>query len=137
MPELGGALSQNIELSVELAVEGLQPTHRAHQAAVSDFIEYANETPGVSVDDVQADAPAGTKGGWEPLVLSVASPTAAGVVTMFRLWLRRDRRRSVKVTLTSPDGPPVEVEASGENISLDALKAAVESAIKASSGKKR
>ena len=122
-------MSQTIKLSVELALEGLERTHRAHEAAVHELTEYAHETPGVAVVEATGEATDGAKGSWEPLVLSVASPTAT--VAIFRLWLQRDRRRSVKVKIHSGKQAPVEVEADGENISLHALQSAVEAALKA------
>jgi hypothetical protein len=125
-------LSNSIELSVELTLEGLKPSHRAHEIAVQEFTEYARETPGVAVVDAPGDAAAAAKGSWEPLVISIASPTSIALVRMFRLWLQRDRRRSVKVKIHSGEQPPVEVEADGENVSLQALQSAVESALKAS-----
>lgn len=124
-------LSQDLSLAVELSADGLEPTHRAHQAAVQDFIDFTNETPGVHLSRVPVEPSGGTKGAWEQLVLEVASPSgAAAVVALFRLWLHRDRKRSVRVTIRTDDRPPVEVEANGESISLDALKAAIEAAFK-------
>jgi hypothetical protein len=125
-------LSNGIELSVELALEGLEPSHRAHEAAAQEFAEYVRETPGVAVVDAPAQTTEASKGSWEPLVISIASPTSIAVIRMFRLWLQRDRRRSVKVKIRSGGQPPVEVEADGENVSLQALQSAVESALKAS-----
>ncbi len=114
---------------VEPSVEGLEPTERAHQAAIQDLVDFVDETSGVAVVSVPADPTPLTKGSWEPLLLSVGSPTA--VVAVIRLWLRRDRRRSVKVRVALPDADPVEIEASGEAISLSGLQSALESAVKA------
>lgn len=125
-------LSNSIELSVELEVEGLKPSHPAHEAAVQEFTDYAHETAGVAVVDTPVSTTEASKGSWEPLVLSIASPTSVAVVRMFRLWLQRDRARSVKVKIRSGEQPPVQVEANGQNVSLRALQDAVESALKAS-----
>jgi len=64
--------------------------------------------------------------------------TASPSSELFRLWLqRRIVRRSVKVKIRSGEQPPVKVEADGENISLQVLQSAVESALKASRDTKK
>jgi hypothetical protein len=127
-------LQQDVMLTVELTTQGVGSTDRSHQANVQDFIDYTNEISGVKLASGLSEPSAGTKGGWEQIVLEVASPGA--VVALFRLYLHRDRRRSVRVTIKSGHQPDVEIEATGEAISLDALKTAVEAAFR-STGKQR
>jgi hypothetical protein len=129
-------LSNGIELVVELTPGDLEPSHRAHGTAVQEFMDYAHETPGVVVVDTPATTGEASKGSWEPIVLAIASPTSVAIVRMFRLWLQRDRARSVKVKICSGEQPSVEVEAKGENVSLRALQDTVEAALKASSDMK-
>jgi hypothetical protein len=123
-------LHENALVTIELRIEGLRPTDRAHQVAAQDFVEYVRETRGVQLSKTRADGLAGIKGGLDQIALELASPaTVTGLVAVLRLWLRRDRKRSVHVKVTS-DTQTVEAEASGEGISLDALKSALETALK-------
>lgn len=118
-------------VTVELLIEGLQPTDRAHQVAAQDFVEYVRETSAVQLTKVHAEGPVGTKGALDQIALELASPaTVTGLVAVVRLWLRRDRKRSVRVKITTSDTRTVEAEASGEGISLDTLQSALETALK-------
>ena len=124
-------MHENALVTIELRIEGLRPTDRAHQVAAQDFVEYVRETRGVQLSKTRADGLAGIKGGLDQIAIELASPaTMTGLVAVLRLWLRRDRKRSVHVKVTTSDTKTVEAEASGEGISLDALKSALETALK-------
>ncbi len=72
----------------------------------------------------------GKKGGsLEVLVTLGTSGTIAGLVQVVKLWLNRDRRRSLKVSVrNTADGLTIELE--GEEISVAALTEALSSTIK-------
>lgn len=125
----GAPLSGYVQMWVEPSVEGLESSDSAYQAAIQDLVDFTNDTSGVALISGSVDQAPLTKGSWEPLLMSVGSPTA--VAALFRLWLHRDRKRSVKVRVAVPDAAPIEIEASGEAISLTSLQAALESAVKA------
>jgi Effector Associated Constant Component 1 len=64
----------------------------------------------------------GTKGTVDQLILTLGS---AGVFTtavdVLRVWLARDRHRSVEVTVTGADGRPTTVRVDAENANSDAF----------------
>jgi hypothetical protein len=52
------------------------------------------------------------------------------IVQLFRLWLERDKRRSVEVTINRPGAAePTVIQVTGEQVSLDVLTAALHAAV--------
>ena len=121
-------MAQRVSLWIEPKVLGLPPTHAASLTAMEDFIAYVHESPDVDKLPEFQHGTAGAKGSWEQIVLSVGSPAA--IVAICRLWLQRDRKRSLHVKLESNDLPSMEITVEGDNISLKSLEQAIESSLR-------
>ena len=98
----------------------------------ANFWPISDKCPG-SGQETTKRSDEGAKGGsLEVLVTLGTSGTIAGLVQIVKLWLSRDRRRSLKVSVrNTADGVNIELE--GEEISVAALTEAL-SAIKLDPG---
>ena len=90
-------------------------------------------TPSLRVRERDVPAEGGSKGPLTELVISVsASGGAASLVKLVRIWLARDRRRSLKVTIqttgTQATGTLMTYEISGDGVSDETLRHALEAA---------
>ncbi|MDB4872416.1 MAG: hypothetical protein JWL97_3420 [Gemmatimonadales bacterium] len=121
-------MSKDFTVLVELGILDLPQSHQACLAATEDFVSYVREMTGVAKLPEPAGNALGSKGSWEQIALSVSSPAA--LVAVCRLWLQRDRKRSLRIKVQSGDLPPMEVTAEGDAISLKALERAIESSLK-------
>ncbi|WP_208565733.1 effector-associated constant component EACC1 [Micromonospora antibiotica] len=94
----------------------LTATDEPLQRATSELIVDLREVVGLRV--TEEDTPGtGHKGGMNDLVIALGGPSVvAGVVTVVRLWLSRDRRRSLIVRSARPGEEPVWIEITGDNI---------------------
>jgi hypothetical protein len=120
-----------VDLFIQLEVGGLDPDHPAHEVAMDEFMADAREAAELEVSERNA-ASHGSKGGvLQELVLTVsAAPSSAvAVVQLVKLWLRRDRHRSIHVTIRQEGEEPVTVEATGDSLSLDAFEKIVNKAL--------
>jgi len=110
-------------LTVEPILDGLQPSHPAHRAATMELLNLSPKP----TTEVLTGSP-GSKGVSQDLVwqLAPSAPVVAGaLVRAWRLWLQRDRRRSLRVTLNESGAPKREILVDGENISLETLESAI------------
>jgi hypothetical protein len=130
----------SIDIEVQLDVTGLDHENPAFEQATEEFISDVRETPELAVSKLKkpaqregATVPT-TKGGTlqEILVIASAPSSAATVVSLFKLWLKRDRHRtiSLKIKPSGKNKEPITVEASGENVSLATLEKVIESAFR-------
>ncbi|MDP9241261.1 MAG: hypothetical protein M3O55_11605 [Actinomycetota bacterium] len=63
----------------------------------------------------------GTKGTIDQLILSLASAGAlTSTIEILKVWLSRDKHRSVELTITGPDGVTQTVRASADKAGPDA-----------------
>ncbi|MFD7471193.1 hypothetical protein ACFV8Z_03090 [Streptomyces sp. NPDC059837] len=68
----------------------------------------------------------GEKGGVSALLLAPGAPSVAwAVVKLVELWLRRDRSRSMTITVQRDGSDELTVNVSGEQISTQALEAGI------------
>lgn len=86
------------------------------QRATGELIADLRDVIGLRV--TEEDAPGtGHKGGLTDLVIALGGPSVvAGVVTVVRLWLSRDRRRSLTLRAARPGEEPLWIEITGDNI---------------------
>ena len=113
-----------VDFLIQLDVSGLDPDHPAHETAMDEFMADAREAAELEVSECNAVSH-GSKGGvLQELVLngSAAPSSAVAVVQLVKLWLRRDRHRSIQVTIRQEGKKPVTVEASGDQMSLDTFE---------------
>ncbi|MFD5079653.1 hypothetical protein [Streptomyces sp. NPDC058371] len=119
----------SIELVVQLAVEGVDPDHSLVEQAQAEFREDADDVAGLLVEERVAPV-AGDKGALTELALLFTSSRAgSAVVNLIKVWLERDQKRSVEVTVTKPGEQPFVVRASGEKISLSVLEESLKAAV--------
>ncbi|MET7737737.1 hypothetical protein ABZT02_41535 [Streptomyces sp. NPDC005402] len=121
----------SIELVVQLAVEGVDPDHPLVEQAQAEFREDADDVAGLLVEERVAPV-AGDKGALTELaLLFTSSRVGSAVVNLIKVWLERDQKRSVEVTVTKPGEQPFNVRASGEKISLSVLEESLKAAVQA------
>ncbi len=110
-------------LAVEPILDGLERGHPAHRAATTELLDVSPKTTAAPVDSVL-----GAKGPSSDLVwqLAPAAPViAAALVRGWRLWLQRDRRRSLRITVKESGATRTEIIINGDNVSLETLENAV------------
>ncbi|MFJ3714316.1 hypothetical protein [Streptomyces sp. NPDC090057] len=118
-------MTESVKIRIRTVVVGLAADHPIMQEALDEFANDAREVPGLSVEEGGAPA-AGEKGGVSELILAPGAPSAAwAVVKLVELWLRRDRSRSMTVTIQREGGDPLTVNVSGEQISTQALETGI------------
>src|SRR5690349_11585679 len=111
------------EITVDADIRGIDRAHSAFQGAWGELLADLRAAPGLRARerDVTAEA-AISKKGWETeLIIGLTGTgTVTGLVQALKLWLGRDRRRSVTVTVRS-GGQAVTYDIAGENISTGTL----------------
>jgi len=125
-------MPSKVVAKISVGVTGVDKNHHVVELALAELIadvrEYSAE---LTVSSTGSPQP-GSKGWVEDTVLGISSlGGGATFVKLVTLWLGRDKKRSVRVSVERSDSAPVVVEASGENISVDGLKFAIEEALKA------
>ena len=96
------------------------------QRATGELIADLRGVDGLRV--TEEDAPStGHKGGLTDLVIALGGPSlVAGVVTTLRLWLSRDRRRTLTIRAARPGEEPVWIEIAGDNLAERTVHEAVQ-----------
>ena len=126
-------MPEKLEMQVELGVDGVAGGHPAYLQAAEEFVHDIREQPGIAVAERAAAAPpSGAKGAVQELILAPGTATLAlAAVKIMKLWLSRDRRRTIDININRPGSEPVTLHASGEHISLDVLEETVRRALDA------
>jgi hypothetical protein len=115
------------DAGVEIGLAGLRNDHPATQAALGELMGDLRSDPRLEARERSA-AIAGGKGVPVELIVSLStSGTAAALARIVKLWLQRDRRRSVKVSLRTAAGETI-ISVDGDEISTETLTKALESA---------
>jgi hypothetical protein len=114
---------------VNAGLAGIEAYHSATQTAVGELLVDLRSAPGLRTGERDAASYDGSKGAAVELIVSLgASGTIASFVKIIQLWLGRDRRRTVTVTLQNvANGKTITIE--GDNISIDTVTAALGSAV--------
>ncbi|MBD0673998.1 effector-associated constant component EACC1 [Streptomyces sp. CBMA156] len=126
-------MSSGTSLAVALSIEGLDAGHPAVEQAYAELLDDARAVPGLTVDERMAPVQ-GRKGGELANLLLVpgGSAVVVAVARIFRLWLQRDRARSLSVTVSRAGSEDVTVQASGEAVSIEALERGIQQALERS-----
>lgn len=113
---------------VEIRLAGLLPGHSAVEAASGELLADLRSSPDLRAREV--DAPSdGSKGAATEILVSLgASGSIAGFVRIIQLWLGRDRRRSLTVSVRSNTGEET-ISIEGDNLSVDALTKALDAVV--------
>jgi hypothetical protein len=124
-------MSTQVQIQVELGTDGVPKDHPAHMQAAEEFLSDVHDEPGLVVKQESAATQRSLrKGGIQDLVLAPGSAGAAwAVVRITKLWLARDRRRTIDLSISRPGSEPLTVHASGESVSLEALENTVRRAL--------
>lgn len=127
------------EVTVDADVGGIDRAHPAFQGAWSELLADLRATPGLRAQECDVAAETAMKGkGWETeLIVGLTSTgTVTGLVQALKIWLGRDRRRSITVTVRS-GSQETSYEIAGENISTGTLQAALDVEVQRDHGKKK
>jgi hypothetical protein len=127
------------EITVDADIRGIDRAHTAFQGAWGELLADLRATPGLRAQERDTAAETAMKAkGWETelIVGLTGTGTVTGLVQALKLWLGRDRRRKVTVTVRSGD-QEASYEITGENISTGTLQAALDAAVQREHGKKK
>ena len=123
-------MSDTLEIRVRIGVSGVADDHPVAEEAVGEFLADTGDIPGLVV--VEGGAPqAGHKGHLsEVLLLPGTASVVWGTVRVIELWLRRDRARSLTLTIQRPgESEPFRVNVSGDQIPATTLDEAIRRAL--------
>lgn len=115
------------QIQIELA--GLAEDHPATRVALGELLIDLRSDPQLRAGERQAASGEGKGVPVELIVSLTTSGTVAGLARIVNLWLHRDRRRSLTVSVQTQAGEKV-VSVAGEEISIEALTAALAAAAK-------
>jgi hypothetical protein len=119
-----GDMMEAAQVVLEVQFEGISLDHSAAQEGIRELI--ADLRSAVREEEV---ADGGSKGAPVELVVSLgASGTVAGLVRIVKLWLTRDRRRTMTVSVRDMTKETV-ISIEGDQISVDALNQALNSIV--------
>jgi hypothetical protein len=117
-----------ISVQVELSSAGLDASHPAMESAVANFVADVRGTQGLAPSDSGVPV-TGKKGSLEAIGVALSSPAAiAALARIVRLWLERDRDRSVDVVVGDAGSADRRIIVSGNNISTASLEYALKAA---------
>lgn len=123
----GEAALATADVRLEVRLEGIGLEHSAAQAAIGELISDLTSVPELKARQ-RGVADAGTKGAPVDLVVSLGvQGTIVGLVQIIKIWLGRDRRRSLTVSITNDDDKTV-VHVEGEQVSTSTLTEALRAA---------
>ncbi len=114
-----------LRIGVYTGLSTLPPDDEPSRVAARELIDdlRAEGVP-YRLEDEQV---AGAKGQLADLVVLLGGPASIGaVVRIFRLWLERDRRRWLALTIDAGDGAPRTIKIEGDAISERTLHDAVQ-----------
>ena len=117
------------EANINVRLAGIGLGHPAAQAAIAELQADLRRAPQLRAREYEASSE-GVKGGsLEVLVTLGTSGAIASLVQIVKLWLTRDRRRSLVVSVrNTADGVDINIE--GEQISVAAITEALGSTAK-------
>lgn len=117
------------EVVMNVHLPNVDPGHSASQAALAEFLEDLGTVPLLRARQRDLPADGVFKGPLTELVVSVStSGGVAALVRIMRIWLGRDRKRSLKVTVRTAENATI-YEISGEEVSVETLRDALEAAV--------
>lgn len=113
---------------------GVLPGHPAYDQAIVELMDGSAEVPSLSAQlDATMDSPGGGKGVAQEIVVVLSAPgSIAALVACWRLWLARDRDRSMDITIEEDGMPSKKITVSGSSISTAAVELALTEALRLS-----
>ena len=123
-----GSMVATVEAKLETHLEGLGLDHPATQAAVSELMADLRGESELRPAEREVGEH-GSKGAVVELVVSLGTPgSIVGLARILQLWLSRDRRRSLTVSVRKSSGE-TQVTIDGRDISNDVVTNALRSAV--------
>lgn len=117
------------DAKLEVHLEGLELYHPAAQAAAGELLTDLRRASDLPVEEREVNDGDGTKGALVELIVSLGTPgSIVGLARIMQLWLGRDRRRSIRVSVRNGDEETV-IDVEGDQISTDTLAHALRSAV--------
>ncbi|WP_406262782.1 hypothetical protein OIA45_19740 [Streptomyces chartreusis] len=116
------------EISVDGRLIGVKDDHPAVLDARDELFEDLRSKPGLTAAEHDVAGDGGGKGAVTELIVGLSGAgSLAAFVQLVRLWLGRDRRRSLTVSITEEaTGKVIRIE--GEHISIESLTEALRAA---------
>jgi hypothetical protein len=117
------------EVVINPHLPGVDPGHSAFQAARAELLEDLGTVSSLRAREQDLPTDGGSKGPLTELVVSIsASGGIAALVKIVQLWLGRDRKRSLQVTVQTTENKTT-YDISGEGISIETLRDALQAAV--------
>jgi hypothetical protein len=117
------------EASLEVYLMGSAPDHTSAQAAAADLRADLQSAPQLRARE-RHESVTGKKGAAVDLVVTLGASGSVGtLVKIVQLWLNRDRRRSLTVSVRNGDKETT-ISVDGDAISANALTEALNSAVR-------
>ena len=127
LPQQEDAMAK-VEAKLDVHLEGLGSDHPASQAAMDELLSDLKSVTELEAEEREANSD-GSKGVMVELVVSLGAPgSIAGLARIMQLWLGRDMRRSLTVSVRNA-GKETVVAIEGDHISADAVVNALRSAV--------
>lgn len=118
------------EVVMNVHLPSVDPGHSAFQVALAELLEDLGMVPPLRARERDLPADDASKGPLTELVVSVStSGGVAALVKIMRIWLGRDRKRSLRVTVQTAENQTT-YEISGEDVSVETLRDALEAAVR-------
>ncbi len=120
-------MENNIEIIIEPHNDDYDPSDNRWLAQVNDLVSDCEREVGEVRKDVTPVE--GQKGGVESLILTLGSAGAlTAAVDIFKGWIARDRNRSLKLKITTPEGVQ-EWEVSGNAMDKEVIEQFMKAAL--------
>jgi Effector Associated Constant Component 1 len=124
-----------VEASLEVGLTRVASDHPATQAAAADLWADLGSAQELRVRERHAADP-GTKGAAVDIVVALGTSGSIGAfVKIIQLWLSRDRRRSLTVSVVRGAEETV-IKVDGDPVSIDTLADALDSVVRLSGNSK-
>jgi hypothetical protein len=130
MHTLGGKLTNELQFQLTVDIANMDRHHPSTELAVRELLDDLNDTPNVSTKTGGGQSQDGTKGTLDTLLVTATPLAIPAIVRLFRLWLTRDKDRSVNITITKSNQPSTTVNITGDNISSQALEQVITESFK-------
>ena len=119
------------QLHILPSVDGLNEHSPIVDDAVDDFREDVRGSHEIELVQDNSAPQSNSKGTFETIIVGLGGPagiaaSAAALARIMRLWLERDRDRSLTIKLPGAKGSENAIKISGEKVSNDAILKAVE-----------
>lgn len=116
------------QLALQVELDGIRSDHPAAEGAYAELLQDLHSVRSIQAEE-RAVPVAGSKGVATDVIIGLGSSGAiVSLVNVFRLWLQRDRRRSLRIVRGEGANREV-ISIEGDNVSVDLIQKALDSTV--------